>query len=132
MISELEMQDIAEIASTLIACAMEDGACGVISLFRGGKNREGQQAFTIVTDVRRQTPRGELLWIDEHLFDVPAARNDFFNALISRLKPLVEGIEEQWFVRDEITDRLIVLPAAKPRLRYQHLSHIDQPLSAHT
>jgi hypothetical protein len=126
MISEFEMQDIAEIAATLIACAMEDGACGVISLFPGHGGDETQQAFTIVTDVRRQTPRGELLWIDEHLFDDDAARSEFFDALVSRLKPLVEGIEEHRFVRDEATDRLVVLSAAEPGLM-RRSSHTDQP-----
>jgi hypothetical protein len=59
--------------------------CGVISLFRRRRDDEGQEAYSIVTDVRCA-----LLWIDEHLFDSNALRNEFFKALVSRAKPLFE------------------------------------------
>ena len=66
---------------------------------------------------------GELLWIDEHLFDGNALRNEFFKPLVGRVKPLFEGVQELRFVRDEVTDRIVVLGDAESRLRYGHSSH---------
>jgi hypothetical protein len=66
MISELEMQDLTEVA-TVIACAMENG---IISLFRRRRDGEGQEACSIVTDVRCAAASRELLWIDEPFLTV--------------------------------------------------------------
>jgi hypothetical protein len=108
-----------------------DSAMGneIISFFRGHRDGEGQEACSIVADVRCAAPSRELLWIDEHLFDGNALRNEFFKALVGRDKPLFEGVEQLRFVRDEVTDRLVVLGGAEPRLRYRHSSH-DKFLSA--
>jgi hypothetical protein len=129
MISEPEMQPRRDRRH---CDCMPDGGCarGVISLFRRCRDDEGQEARSIATAVRCATPRCEFLWIDEHLFDGNALRDEFFKALTGRVKPLFEGVEEQWLVRDEVTKRLVVLGGAEPRLRYRHSSQ-DKSLSAH-
>jgi hypothetical protein len=75
---------------------------------------KAKKTCSIGTDVRCAAPSRELLWIDEHLFDGNPLRNEFFKALVGRAKPFFEGVAQLRFVRDEVTDRLVVLGGECP------------------
>jgi hypothetical protein len=122
--NDRDLHELAEIVRCAIECG-GDGNCSVISLFRSGKHGEGEQCYSIVINARRATIRGEFVWIDENLFDDDAKRSEFFDKLVFHLKPLLVGIPELRFIRDEKSDRLIILPASEPRVSC--LSHCASP-----
>jgi hypothetical protein len=116
ILSDADMQAIAEMSATLISCG-GDGSCSVITLASedgGGIDLSGEltKRCFVVVDTRRATVRNEVLWIDCHFINDDALRSEFFNSLVGRIQPLVVGVEKLRFVRDEATDRLIVIPAS--------------------